>query len=112
MPSTLGIKIDGMFLTDTQVKVLVYFIYGLTYNEIELVDGTNEKTVRNIISHFYCTLGLEGPNDLLRKVHAYGFDFYGYVYGRDMLSSFERKRLYLKIPRLCNEKKLPAQVYD
>ena len=105
MPYTLGIKINGTCITDDDTKIIALLLYGLTRAKIGQVIFINSRCMDNKISALYGHLGIVEHciNALMREALKNGFDHYGFVNGKDVLSPDERMRLKVIAPHLFNE---------
>ena len=112
MSYSLGIRIDGARIKDDDARIIALLIYGLSYKIIGDIMDYEAKTVRNHVSKLYGDLELESEvNALLRKAHAYGFDFEGNCYSQSVLDKADRARLERFAPQVKKEKSLPTIIY-
>lgn len=107
MPSTLGIKIDGIPLTDEQAKLIALYIMGLSNKEISGCLFLKPSYLRNLASALYGLLDSgKSPQGLARRGERGGFDGYGHSDGIDVLSARERRWIEQNVPRLALEKEI------
>lgn len=108
---TLGIKIDNVPIPDMEVKVIALLIYGLDYKPISQCLGIEPDSVKTKLCLLRGFLDVKNNYHLMRKAHAYGFDFNGHVYDVDVLEPRDRQCLLRYAPHIKRERKLPRLVF-
>ena len=91
MDKSLNIKIDGLLLTDDEVRMIALLIYGLSYTETSKCLGNTYKTVRNKVSYLYQRLELDELQALLRCHNSY----FTHKISQAMPEAFEEYRMQI-----------------
>lgn len=107
MSYKLGFKINGDKIEDDDGKIISLLLRGLSKEEIEKGTYIKVNIIYNRLYSLYGRVGTEHcVNGIMYEGTHNGFDYNFCYEGKEIFTKEEKERLFEKVPRLKNEKRI------